>query len=198
MAARGREGGGEEDDLEPPTAAARASQRRRLGRRPPRPPASSAATIVALEPPPSSSIIAVAFSSSGCDATMRTSGGKKAVPQPWPQRVPSRVSLPLPRRVEEAPGHRCDRYGGGGRSPLLLVPPTEGPHGGGSGGGGGGGASMVEGRWGGRSCQRCLAFLVAGVVAQQLSGWTNRCAKKTRAKLPFPTMTVYRWIGVRD
>ena len=60
-----------------PTAAAWASQRRRLGQRPPCPPASSAVTIVGLEPPPSSSIIAVAFSSLGCEATMRTPAGEE-------------------------------------------------------------------------------------------------------------------------
>ena len=43
--------------------------------------------------------------------------GKKAMPQPRPRQVSSRLSLPLPRWVEEAPGHRCGCYGGTGNSP---------------------------------------------------------------------------------
>ena len=114
--------------------------------------------------------------------------GKKAVPQPWPRQVPLRVSLPLPRRVEEATGHCCGHYGGGGRSPLLLLPPTEGPRGGGS-GGGSCGASMVEGGKGG--------VVIVVLLFLWLGWWHNNwvdgqigAPKKPGQNCPSQTMTV--------
>ncbi len=160
------------------------SQQRQLGQQPPCPPALSAATIVALEPPPSSSIIAAAFLSSGCNRTMRTLAGEEG---DAPALAPASPTESEPASAAAGGGGTRSslRSLRGGRTipppPLAANPRTSRrrqrrrwgrrQHG---------------GRWGGRSCHCCLAFLVARVVAQQLGGWTNWCAKKTWAKLPFP------------
>ena len=173
-------------------------QWRRLGRRPPRLPASSAKTIVALQPPPSSYIIAIAFSLLGCDATMRTSAGEEGS-----------ASALAPASPVESELASAAAGGGGTRSLLwplrgggMIPPPPLAPdrrtsrrwqrrrwrrhqHG---------------GKWGGRSCHRCLAFLVAGVVAQQnLVDGQNQVRRKARAELELREIEfgIYLWASRR-
>ena len=172
-----------------PTAAAWASQRRRLGQRPPCPPASSAVTIVGLEPPPSSSIIAVAFSSLGCEATMRTPAGEECGAPALAPASPVKSEPASATAGREGTGSSLRSLQGGWMTPPPPLAANQRtlrrrqrrwrrrP-------------SQHGGRWGGRSCHCCLAFLVAGLVAQQLGGWTNRCAKKPGQNCPSQTTTV--------